>query len=234
MTRQYEKKEYLDILVELVNITKSHPELVTSIGLCNFDSKHTIEACEYLLAKTGSVGLVSNQVQFSVLDSRPLKEMVHVCTKYNLKLLTYGSFCGGFLADTWLNHPAPPDSYGGQTSLTPSQRKYLDTMYTWGTWADFQALLSVLDGVAQKRGVGIANVAARWVLQQETVGAVLVGTRLGVSARGGDNLATFGWELTEEDMAMINAAALGEQGEKTDAIFAKIGDCGQEYRNMHK
>lgn len=228
---QYEKKEYLDILVELVNVTKSHPELVTHIGLCNFDSQHTAEACEYLLAKTGSVGLVSNQVQFSVLDSRPLKEMVRVCAKYNLALLTYGSFCGGFLADTWLNHPAPPDSYGG---LTPSQRKYLDTLHTWGTWAEFQALLSVLESVAKKRGVGVANVAARWVLQQRAVGAVLVGTRLGVSARGADNLATFGWELAEEEMAVINTAALGKDGERTEAVFATMGDCGQEYRNMHK
>lgn len=228
---QYEKKEYLDILVELVSITKSHPELVTDIGLCNFDSQHTAEACEYLLAKTGSVGLVSNQVQFSVLDSRPLKEMVHVCAKYNIKLLTYGSFCGGFLADKWLNHPAPPDSYGG---LTPSQRKYLDTLHTWGTWTEFQELLAVLESVAEKRSVGVANVAARWVLQQKAVGAVLVGTRLGVSAHGADNIATFGWELTEDEIAAINAGALGEKGEKTDAVFANMGDCGQEYRNMHK
>lgn len=232
----YEKKEYLDILVELVTITKTHPELVTSIGLCNFDTQHTIEACEYLLAKTGSVGLVSNQVPFSVLDARPLRAMVHACAKYNLRLLTYGSLCGGFLAEAWLRHPAPPDVYGAQTPLTPSQRKYLDTLHAWGSWADFQALLDVLDAVARKRGggVGIANVATRWVLQQPTVGAVLVGTRLGVSARGDDNLATFGWELTDEEMALINEVALGNNGERAEAVFANIGDCGQEYRNMHK
>lgn len=51
--------------MELVGITRSHPELVSAIGLCNFDSEHTREACEYLLRKMGSVGLVSNQVQVS-------------------------------------------------------------------------------------------------------------------------------------------------------------------------
>jgi diketogulonate reductase-like aldo/keto reductase len=60
---QYEDKDYLEILAELVNITKTHPELVSAIGLCNFDSKHTDEVCEYLLAKQGAVGIVSNQVQ---------------------------------------------------------------------------------------------------------------------------------------------------------------------------
>ncbi|KAI0168996.1 NADP-dependent oxidoreductase domain-containing protein [Hypoxylon sp. FL1284] len=88
----YEAKEYLDILVELVRITASHPELVASIGLCNFDSEHVAEASEYLIAKTGSVGIVSNQVQFSLVDARPLQKMVHSCEKYGLKLLTYGSF----------------------------------------------------------------------------------------------------------------------------------------------
>lgn len=60
---QYSSKEYLDILVELVRITQTHPELVSAIGLCNFDTQHTEEACKYLVEKTGQVGLVSNQVQ---------------------------------------------------------------------------------------------------------------------------------------------------------------------------
>lgn len=63
MHEQYESKEYLEILRELVAVTHSHPELVSAIGLCNFDAKHTEEICEYLLSKDGKVGIVSNQVQ---------------------------------------------------------------------------------------------------------------------------------------------------------------------------
>ncbi|PSR73350.1 NADP-dependent oxidoreductase domain-containing protein, partial [Coniella lustricola] len=59
----YSAKEYLDILVELVRATKTHPHLVAAIGLCNFDAEHTEEACRYILDKTSEVGLVSNQVQ---------------------------------------------------------------------------------------------------------------------------------------------------------------------------
>lgn len=90
--KKYASKEYLDILVELVKVTKTHPELVSTIGLCNFDAEHTEEACKYVLEKTGEVGLVSNQVQFSLIDSRPLQKMSAVCGKYGVKLLTYGSF----------------------------------------------------------------------------------------------------------------------------------------------
>ncbi|KAL7621896.1 hypothetical protein AAE478_007396 [Parahypoxylon ruwenzoriense] len=60
----YSDKQYLPILDELVRLTRSHPTLVSAIGLCNFDSAHVEEACEYLLAQTGEVGIVSNQVQY--------------------------------------------------------------------------------------------------------------------------------------------------------------------------
>jgi len=64
---QYSAKEYLDILAELISITKTHPELVSTIGLCNFDSAHVQEACDYLIEKNGAVGLVSNQIQVLII-----------------------------------------------------------------------------------------------------------------------------------------------------------------------
>ncbi|KAI0894598.1 aldo/keto reductase [Annulohypoxylon nitens] len=230
--QDYESKQYLDILVELIRITKLHPELVTTIGLCNFDSKHTEECCEYLIAKTGEVSIVSNQVQFSLVDARPLQKMVHVCEKYGLKLLTYGSFCGGFLSSRWLNQPAP-EVYLESNQLTPSQRKYFDMILTWSPWPHFQSLLRTLSAIADKHSVNISNVATRWVLQQPSVGAVIVGTRLGVSDHVTDNLRVFGFTLDDDDISAINAAALGADGEKALALYERLGDCGNEYRKMH-
>lgn len=230
----YEAKEYLDILVELVNITTSHQELVSTIGLCNFDSEHVEEACDYLISKTGSVGLVSNQVQFSLVDTRPLKKMLQVCSKYGVVLLTYGSFCGGFLSERWLNQPAP-EIYRESNQLTPSMRKYFDMIRAWGnTWGEFQNLLSCLATVARKHSpASISNIAARWVLQQTAVGAVIVGTRLGVSDHVDDNLKVFRFVLDDDDISRINAIALGPSGQKSLALFERLGDCGNEYRNMH-
>lgn len=230
--QNYESKEYLDILVELIRISKSHPNLVTAVGLCNFDSEHTEEACEYLLAKTGAVSIVSNQIQFSLVDARPLQKMVHVCDKYGLKLLTYGTFCGGFLSEKWLDQPAP-EIYLESNGLTPSQRKYFDMIRTWGTWIEFLALLNCLSKIAKKHSVSISNVAARWVLQQPAVGAVIVGTRLGVTGHIEDNLRAFGFELDEADISNINPVALGSSEKKMLAIFEKLGDCGNEYRKIH-
>jgi aryl-alcohol dehydrogenase-like predicted oxidoreductase len=87
--------------------------------------------------------------------------------------------------------------------------------------------------VGSKHQVSLTNVASRWVLQQAAVGAVIVGTRLGISAHGDENLRVFDFSLDEEDLAIINDAALGHNMEKSIAIYQKIGDCGHEYRAMH-
>ncbi|KAI7239053.1 hypothetical protein KC330_g2175 [Hortaea werneckii] len=203
----YEDKDYLEILIMLVSIARRQPQLVSAVGLCNFDAAHTMEACEYMLEKTGSIGLVSNQVQASLK-------------------------CGGFLSSKWLNRNAP-DLYSTAEQLTPSQRKYFDIISAWGGWAEFKRLLSILDGIAGSHRVTLTNIATRWVLQQPHVGAVIVGTRLGVSTHGNDNLCVFDFELSEREVATINCSALGERKERSKALFERLGDCGNEYRAMH-
>lgn len=152
--------------------------------------------------------------------------LAEVCDKYNLRLLTYGSFCGGFLSDRWLNTPAP-NVYSTISSLTPSQRKYFDMISAWGSWAEFQALLQTLRSIADLHSVDISNVSTRWVLQRPEVGIVIVGSRLGLSSNTEANLNAFTFELTEEDLTKIDEAALGARAK---ALFEAIGDCGTEYR----
>ncbi|KAJ3760630.1 aldo/keto reductase [Lentinula raphanica] len=223
----YNAKDYLRILVELVKITKTHPHLVSAIGLCNFDSQHTEEACQHLLQETNEIGIVSNQIQYSLIDTRPSIEMEAVCQKFGIKLLTYGSFCGGFLSDKWLNVNAP-NVYSEQAQLTPSQRKYFDMINNWGSWDDFQALLRALRRVATKHNVDIANVATRWVLDRPSVGAVIAGTRAGISNNSLSNLKTFSLTLDAEDTKQLNGYALGTN--RAQMLYNQIGDCGNEYR----
>ncbi|KAK8864738.1 hypothetical protein IAR55_001994 [Kwoniella newhampshirensis] len=141
---------------------------------------------------------------FSLIDSRPLFAMSTVCQKYKIHLLTYGSFCGGFLSDRWLDRGAP-DGYGEKVPLTPSQRKYFDMIYTWGSWKKFSYLLSVLRHIALSHNGAIANVATRWVLQRPEVGAVIVRTRLDVSSNLEMNLKAFTFELSSDEIETIES-----------------------------
>ncbi|KIK94334.1 hypothetical protein PAXRUDRAFT_828110 [Paxillus rubicundulus Ve08.2h10] len=166
--QDYSDMGYLTALRILQDLQKEG--LVSAVGLCNFDAVHTNEIC----AQFGSGFIVSNQVQFSLIDTRPLHGMADICERHNVKLLAYGTLCGGFLADKWLQQPEP-EPYTG--SLTPSQRKYLDVILkAWGNWTLFQTLLVVLRTIGDRHGGrSIANIAIRWVLDHPFVGAVLIG-----------------------------------------------------------
>lgn len=218
--QNYSDKGYMKALRHLQDLQQEG--LITTLGLCNFDTIRTDEICTQL----GPGSIVTNQVPFSLIDTRVLHGMADVCEKHDLKLLTYGSLCGGFLSDAWLNKPEP-DPYSG--SLTPSQRKYLDVILkVWGDWELFQTLLSVLRSIGDRhRNASIANVATRWVLDHPFVGAVLVGTRLGVSEHPDDNRNVFRIQLSQEDRDDIESILDRSTGRK---MITLIGDVGAEYR----
>jgi diketogulonate reductase-like aldo/keto reductase len=55
--------DYLKAIQYLVELTESRPDLVTEIGIVNFDAKDTEQVCKYMIENIGKVGIVSNQVQ---------------------------------------------------------------------------------------------------------------------------------------------------------------------------
>lgn len=196
--------------------------LISAIGLCNFDTIRTDEICTLL----GPGVVCTNQVQFSLIDTRPLHGMSDVCEKHNLKLLTYGTLCGGFLSNQWIDKEEP-DPYG--SNLSPSQRKYLDIIVNaWGTWELFQSLLILLREIGNMHGgVSVSNVATRWVLEHTFVGAVIIGARLGITDHVEDNVHVFSFSLTPQDKEDIER--LLARSNSRQLVFT-VGDCGAEYR----
>ncbi|OCH86359.1 Aldo/keto reductase [Obba rivulosa] len=218
--QDYNDKQYLTALQYLQELQQEGK--ITTLGLCNFDAIRTDEICTEL----GPGVVVSNQVQFSLIDTRPLHGMADVCQRHNVKLLTYGTLCGGFLADKWLN-AAEPDLYS--SNLTPSQRKYLDMILkAWGDWPLFQALLGTLRNIGDRHGgISIANIATRWVLDHPCVGAVIIGARMGLSEHTDDNARVYSVRLTQADYTEIDAVLERSNGRR---LVTTIGDCGAEYR----
>ncbi|KAK8111036.1 uncharacterized protein PG998_007493 [Apiospora kogelbergensis] len=209
----YNDPQYLDALRYLAD-----DERVGALGLCNFDTEHMENVIQ------NGVTICSNQVQFSLIDSRPMVRMGELCQKHNIKLLTYGTLCGGFLGEKWLGR-AEPDLY--DEAITPSQRKYHGMIRSWGNWALFQELLTTLKAIGTKHKVSISNVATRWVLDFPYVGAVIVGARMGISEHTEENIASLGWSLDDEDQ---DAIELLLQKSKRHELFETMGDCGGEYR----
>jgi aryl-alcohol dehydrogenase-like predicted oxidoreductase len=125
------------------------------------------------------------------------------------------------LSETYLGRPEPR-----RTELTTaSLQKYKRMIDAWGGWSLFQELLAVLKGVADRHGVGIANVGARYVLDRPAVAGVIVGARLGLAEHIADNTRTFDVALDAADLAAIEPVL-----SKSRDLMARIGDCGDEYR----
>ena len=70
--------------MKAVRLLQDDPR-VHSVGLVNFGTLRMEEILD------SGVKIVSNQVQFSLVDLRPTFLMGDSCKKHNVKLLTYGS-----------------------------------------------------------------------------------------------------------------------------------------------
>jgi len=209
----YEDTRYIDALHHLSNLRDEGK--VRYVGLTNFDTERV-----EIMMDTG-FKLVSNQVQYSIVDQRPAVKLAPICQKNGIKLLTYGTLCGGFLSEKYLGKQEPTRS----ELYTSSLQKYKNMIDAWGGWALFQELLTILNDVAKKHGVSIANVATRFILDKASVAGVIIGTRLGISEHKSDNLRVFGLKLDEEDINKINYVT-----SRARNLYAIIGDCGDEYR----
>ena len=209
----YQDINYLDALTHLSQLQSDGK--IRHLGLTNFDTEHLKRIV------THGIKIVSNQVQFSLVDLRPEVQMIQFCQQHDIQLLTYGTVCGGLLSEKYLDKPEP-----GHCALnTASLRKYKQMMDAWGGWGLFQELLVALKHVADKHGVSIANVGVRYIMDRPTVAGVIIGVRLGESDHRGDNGRVFDMTLDTEDKDRIQAVL-----NRSRDLYNLIGDCGDEYR----
>ncbi len=166
--------------------------------------------------------IVSNQVQYSLIDLRAEVKMEKFCKQHDIALLTYGTLCGGLLSEKYIGKPEP---LRGNLD-TASLQKYKNMIDEWGGWGLFQELLRTLDEIAKKHKVSIPNVATRYILDKPQVAGVIIGVRLGITEHITDNFPVFDMKLDDEDREKIKTVIC-----KSRDLFSSIGDCGGEYRH---
>jgi aryl-alcohol dehydrogenase-like predicted oxidoreductase/enamine deaminase RidA (YjgF/YER057c/UK114 family) len=204
----FEHPGWLDALHEMNRLREEG--LIGAIGVTNFDAAHLA------LAVADGIPLVSNQVSFSLIDRRAAGPLAEVCARTGVRLLAYGTLCGGFLADKWLGRPEPARISDW------SRAKYQRFIAAAGGWEALQAILAAVAEIGRKHGVSVSNVATRWVLEHPAVAAAIIGARITESEHRADNARLFGFTLDAEDRERLDAAF---------ALTTPIsGDCGDEYR----
>jgi len=209
----YGDRGYLDALKHLADLRQEGK--IRHLALTNFDTERL-----QIIAEHG-IPIVSNQVQYSLVDQRPEARMAAFCREHGITLLAYGALLGGLLSEKYLGRPEPRRGELGTASL----QKYKNMIDAWGGWELFQQLLLAVKQVADRHGVGIANVGVRYVLDRAAVAGVIVGARLGIAQHRDDNARAFDFALDEDDFAAIEPALT-----KSRDLMRVIGDCGDEYR----
>ena len=210
----YEDDGYLEALKNLSDLQQEGK--IRHLALTNFDTERLSVIADH------GIRVVSNQVQYSLVDRRPEVRMARFCSDHRMTLLAYGTLLGGLLSEKYLGRPEPRRSELNTASL----RKYKNMLDAWGDWPLFQELLAVLQQIADKHGVSIANVGVRYVLDRPAVAGVIVGARLGLAQHLTDNARVFDVELDDDDISMIEAVLA-----RSRDLMTLIGDCGAEYRS---
>lgn len=209
----YSNAAWLDALLFLSELRDKG--IIKNVGLTNFDTAHMQDMAD------AGIKIISNQVQYSIIDQRPQAKMAGFCKKNNSCLFAYGTVCGGLLSEKYLNRDEPSNAELDTLSL----RKYKKMIDAWGGWKLFQELLAALKIVADRHNASIANVSTRYVLDRPAVAGVIIGARLGISDHRQDNARVFGLKLDGEDREKIEDVTA-----RSRDLYATIGDCGDEYR----
>ena len=208
-TWTYSDPSWLDCLFYLQELKDEG--LIANLGLTNFNAAHLG------IVLNSGIDVISNQVCFSLLDTRAKNDMTEMCLKHDVKILAYGTVAGGLLTEKWLGQAEPKLEEG-----TWSQMKYKRFINEVGGWDLFQNLLVTLDNIAKQNQVSMATVASRYILDHTAVGAVIIGARLGASEHIQDTIKLFEFELDNAATASIDASIAD--------LTMLPNDCGDEYR----
>jgi aryl-alcohol dehydrogenase-like predicted oxidoreductase len=193
---------------------------IDRVGGTNFDTPSTRALLD------AGVPLVSMQVQYSLLDTRPEHALTALCAKSGMKLLCYGTVAGGFLSERWLGAPEPQEPFANRSLV-----KYKLIIEDFGGWALFQALLETLRDVGRRHGVSLTAVATRWVLDRPQVAGAIVGARYADHLP--DTLSVFRFALDEEDRAAIDAVLARRSGPAGDTYSLERDRNGRHGRIMN-
>lgn len=194
--------------------------LIRNVGTTNFDTPRLAEIVG------AGIPVVSQQLQYSVLDQRPLNGLSDFAGRHGVRFLCYGTVAGGFLSEKWLGTPEPDMALENRSLV-----KYKLIIDDFGGWVLFQDLLGALKAVGDRHGVDIATAASAWVLRQPHVAAVIVGARNQKHALA--NAAIMDIDLSADDLAAIDAVIARRQGPQGDVYTLERDRTGRHGSIMH-
>ena len=163
---------------------------IRHIGVSNYPVELMKEAEKY-----AEIEVI--QPPYSMVD-RSVKDELEHAKSLDMGVMSYGSIGGGFLTGRYRERPDWPED------------DFRFTFYDYFNEPKFskgQVLLKVMDQIAEVHGVPVGQVAINWNIQCGLVDTAILGASKVHHAN--ENCDAAEWCLSEEEMAVLNAAVEG-------------------------
>jgi aryl-alcohol dehydrogenase-like predicted oxidoreductase len=186
-------EETLDALNTLVQDGK-----VRYIGASNVTGWQLQRAVD-LSCERGWEPFACLQPLYNLLDRAVEWELLPVCANEGIGVIPWSPLRGGWLSGKYYRGMESPPS--GTRVEEASKRGWSESWEAYGnerTWT----ILDELFEIADKTDKTPAQVALRWLLEQDAVTAPITGVRTMKHLE--DNLGATGWSLTEDQLAKLD------------------------------
>jgi len=161
---------------------------ILHVGVSNFSQAQMEEANQYC-------EIEAFQPQYSMVN-RTSEDLIKWAASQDMGIMTYGSLGGGILSGAIRE----PKVYAADDSRTRFYKHFQEP-----TFSKVMEIVKVMDQLSAKHdNVPLAQIALNWCAQKEFVSTCIVGTQHRHKVI--ENAATFDWKLTDEDMAILDAA----------------------------
>jgi aryl-alcohol dehydrogenase (NADP+) len=168
-------------------------------GFSNFTGWQLTKAVR-LAAELGLAGPVTLQPQYSLLVREIEWEIVPAALDAGLGLLPWGPLGGGWLTGKYKRDQRPT----GATRLGEDPGRGMEAWDRRGTDRTWD-VIDAVQGIAEARGISMAEVALAWVTDRPAVTSTILGAR--TLEQLDTNLKAAGLHLTPEETAALDAAS---------------------------
>jgi len=169
---------------------------VRFIGVSNFRLAQ-IEEC----ARLRRIDVV--QYAWNMFDRRMQAEIFPYCAAQQIAVMAYGSLAYGMLSGTFHAGMSFDENDWRSRGGNLGSLNLFRTLFGPEHFPRNLAAVEELKRLAAKYGKSLPQFALRWTLSNPVVGTALVGFR--ASAEVTENLGALGWEISNADMAEIDA-----------------------------
>lgn len=174
---------------------------VRYLGASNFAGWHLMKALG-ISHYEGLARFECLQPQYSLIERDIEYEVLPVCVSEQVGVIPWSPLGGGFLTGKYTRADRPT---GARLSQDIDPSLPYENMWSRRATERNWAILDVAQGVAEKHGVSVAQVAIAWVLGRPGVTAPIIGARN--QAQLDDNLAALDLALDADDLAQLEAVS---------------------------